>query len=307
MKKIVYILFSILLTGFYACETDYDAADQGITLEELPKYVAFSVSGVVTTIDDIDVSEADGDTDDEINVEIPGGTTSDVTVNFAFSGTAVYGTDFTVDGGTSAGGSVTIKYDNTPNIDGLPFNADLVVNLLKDDLQDGNKTLIITLTSASNADGEIAVGRAGTDLLKTVTINISDVDCGDVAGVYDVAGTILVDDFGSGPYAYTDQIALADCSTEGEYLISDITGGLYTNDYATAYGVDPASAVIEFDPTMDGPVTWSDVSDQFDGEVLEDPLAAEPSNYDATNGIITIYWTATAYGERGITVYTVQP
>lgn len=309
MKKISYILFSILITGFYACETDYDAEDQGVILEELPKYVVFSVPGVVNTIDAVDVSEADGDTDDSINVEIPGGTVSDVTVNYTFGGTAVFGTDFTIAGATSTGGSVTIEYNNTPNIDGLAFNSDIVVTLLKDDVQDGNKTLIITLTDASNDEGSIAVGRGGTDALKSVTINISDVDCGDVAGVYDVVGTILVDDFGSGPYSYTDQIALTDCSVEGEYTISDITGGLYTNAYADAYAAvtGGASATIVFDPTIDGPVTWEDVSDEFDGEIIEDPLSATSSNYDATTGTISIYWTATAYGERGITVYTVQP
>jgi hypothetical protein len=303
MKKLIYILFAsvIILTG---CSEDFELNDndQDLNVQLLEgKYVAFSASGANTTIDPENVKE--GETA-ELNVEIPTGTTSDVTVNFTFGGTAVYGTDFTVPGGSSAGGSVVIVPAPGEDTSNVIDNTDIVVTLLTDDTQDGNKTLEVILASASNAEGSINVGRGGTDLLKSQTVNISDVDCGAVAGLYDVTGTILVDDFGSGPYAYTDRIALSDCSVEGEYAISDITGGLYTNDYATAYNVTPAGAVIEFDPTADGPVTWSGVSDQFGGDVIEDPASATSSNFNATTGVITIYWTATAYGERGITVYT---
>lgn len=306
MKKLIYILFAsvLILTG---CSDEFELNDndQDLNVQLLDgKYVAFSASGANTTINPVDLNEGESTT---LNVEIPTGTVSDVTVNFTFGGTAVYGTDFTVPGGSSAGGNVVITPapgdDPTDVID----NADFTVSFLTDDTQDGNKTLVITLTSASNAEGEINVGRGGTDFLKSQTINIADVDCGSVAGLYNVVGAILVDDFGSGPYAYVDRIALADCSVEGGYSISDITGGLYTNDYATNYGLTPAAAVIEFDPTTDGPVTWSGVSDQSGGSILEDPASATASNYNAAIGVITIYWTATAFGERGITTYTVSP
>ncbi|WP_282123750.1 hypothetical protein [Algibacter mikhailovii] len=169
MKKIAYIILVVLVAGFYSCETDYDADEQGVTLQDLPKYVAFSVSGAGSTIADVDI-DAGSNTGDDVNVEIPGGTLSDVTVNFTFSGTAVYGTDYTVTGASSTGGSVTIDYNNTPNVDGLPFNADIVVEALPGA---SDSTLTITLSSASNAEGEIVVGRAGTDLLKTVNVNIT--------------------------------------------------------------------------------------------------------------------------------------
>jgi len=306
MKKLIYILFAsvMILTG---CSEDFELNDNDLDLNVQlleGEYVAFSADGANTTVAPEDAKE--GETV-ELNIEIPTGSESDVTVNFTFGGTAVYGTDFTVPGGSGAGGSVVIVPDDGGGTANIIDNADIVVTLLTDDTQDGNKTLEVILASASNGDGEVLVGRGGTDILKSQTVNISDVDCGDVAGLYDVTGDILVDDFGSGPYAYTDRIALADCSVEGEYAISDITGGLYTNDYATAYGVGPAGATIEFDPAADGPVTWSGVSDQFGGSVLEDPASATASNYNATTGVITIYWTATAYGERGITTYTVIP
>lgn len=304
MKKLIYILFAsvMILTG---CSEDYDLNDnvQDLNVQLLDgEYVAYSADGANATTPAVDAKE--GETV-ELNVEIPTGTESDVTVNFTFGGTAIYGVDFTVPGGTSAGGSVVIVPDDGGGTANIIDNVDILVTLLTDDNQDGNKSLDVILASASNGDGDVLVGRGGTDFLKSQTVNISDVDCGDVAGLYDVSGVILVDDFGSGPYSYTDRIALSDCSVEGEYAISDISGGLYTNDYATAYGVSPAGATIEFDPAADGPVTWSGVSDQFGGSVLEDPASAISSNYNATTGVISIYWTATAYGERGITVYTI--
>ncbi len=307
MKKIIYIVLAsvIFLTG---CSEDFELNDndQGLNVELLEgEYVAFDASGANTTVPAIDAKE--GDTGVALNVEIPTGTETDVTINFEFGGTAIFGTDFTCAGCTSAGGSVVIVPDPGDDPADEIDNTDILIDLLTDQNQDGNKTLTVTLVSASNGQGSVNVGRGGTDLLRTQTVNISDIDCGDVAGLYNVTGTILVDDFGSGPYAYDDRIALADCSLEGEYGIADITGGLYTNDYATAYGIAPAAAVIEFDPTTDGPVTWSGVSDQFGGSVIEDAASATASNYNAATGVITIYWTATAYGERGITTYTVAP
>lgn len=130
----------------------------------------------------------------------------------------------------------------------------------------------------------------------------ADVLCGDLSGVYAAAGTILVDDFGSGPFAYDENITLFACDTENEYVVSDISGGLYTNDYATEYDVDPAPAVLTIDPTS-GDITWAGVPDQFTGEFVQDP--AQPmSTYDATAGTMTIYWTATRWGERGVLVLT---
>jgi hypothetical protein len=50
-------------------------------------------------------------------------------------------------------------------------------------------------------------------------------------------------------------------------------------------------------------VTWENVSDQFGGEFIQDP-AQPDSNFDPDTNTITIYWTATAYGERGISTFT---
>ncbi|MCX2720693.1 hypothetical protein [Lentiprolixibacter aurantiacus] len=174
MKNIVYTILgsALLLIG---CTEDYDLDDRGLSVEELPRYVAFSAPGASSSIAPVDTTEDGGS--EELNVEVPGGTVTDITVNYTFSGTAVFGVDFTVDGATSAGGSVVIlKPDGTPNLDGLAPNADIVVVLLTDDVVDGDKTLQVTLASATSNDGEIAVGRGGTDSLKTAVVNIEDID-----------------------------------------------------------------------------------------------------------------------------------
>lgn len=173
MKKITCII-TILSVIIFGCD-DSELEDQGHRLEFLPgKYVAFDAPGASSIIEIEEVDEGDDDLD--LSVEIPTGTFSEVTVNFSFTGTAVYGVDFTVTGSTATGGSITIDPlpadDPTDVID----SANISVSLLTDGNTDGAKTLTITLTEASNSEGNILVGRGGTDLLKARTINISDID-----------------------------------------------------------------------------------------------------------------------------------
>lgn len=150
------------------------------------------------------------------------------------------------------------------------------------------------------------VDEDGDDASKGSVIQTIEVTviCGSIAGVYSVDGNILVDDFGSGPYSSEETLILADCSVSGAYAVSDITGGLWAQDYADAYGSSARAAVLEID-FASGDVTWTGVSDQFGGTIIQDP-AQPTSTYDATAGTITVYWTATGFGERGVTTYTAQ-
>jgi len=171
MKHIFNLLFiALLLIG---CDEYNYLEDQGLELDELPGYVAFNAPGASVNLDDEEVTEADGSV--ALSVEVPTGSLSDVTVNYEISGSAVFGTDFTIEGASAAGGSVVIVLD--------PFNftdfqnADIDITLLTDDVEDGEKTLTLTLVSAQNADGvTFAVGRGGTDFLKTANVIIADVD-----------------------------------------------------------------------------------------------------------------------------------
>lgn len=173
MKKIIYILVAISIISL-GCDDEFNLEDQNLKVKFLAgKYVAFNPPGANISIDDVDANEGEVV---ELNVEIPTGTLSNVNVNFTFGGTAVHGTDYNVTGSTSSGGSITIvplpSDDQTDVID----NEDIVINLLTDGIADGNKTLTVTLESASNSEGAILVGRGGQDILKTAIINISDID-----------------------------------------------------------------------------------------------------------------------------------
>ena len=171
MKKIIYILFIVFLT-LNACSDDYQLSDQGVELELLPKYVAFAVNGAGKTIAPINLNENSGTTGTRVNIEVPSGTLSDITVNYSLSGTAVFGIDYTINGATVSGGSVVIQKKTTPNLDGLPDNVSVPIIILKDNTKDGAKTIIVTLTSATSPEGSIVVGRGGQDLLKTAIVNI---------------------------------------------------------------------------------------------------------------------------------------
>ncbi|HCM75688.1 MAG TPA: hypothetical protein DIS90_04865 [Cytophagales bacterium] len=172
MKNFI-ILFALI--SFMSC-TDFDIEDQGLILEDLPSYVAFkNDGGTITPIVKNVAENTTSAASRTVTVECPTGTLSDITVSYSFSGSAVYGTDFTIAGATAAGGTVIIKQRNGDNND-FDF-GNIVVTLLTDAVADGTKDLIITLTSAVNADGQtFAVGRGGTDVLRSATFNISNVD-----------------------------------------------------------------------------------------------------------------------------------
>ncbi|TDQ28990.1 hypothetical protein [Zeaxanthinibacter enoshimensis] len=174
MRNILYTVIAMALV-FTGCTEDYDLDERGLSVEELPAYVAFSAPGASSSIAPVDTAEDAGSV--SLNVEIPGGTVSNVTVTYGFSGSAVFGEDFTVDGADSAGGTVIIsKPGPEANLDGLPPNADIDITLLTDGVADGAKTLEVTLLSASNGQGTVEVGRGGTASLRSQTVNIADVD-----------------------------------------------------------------------------------------------------------------------------------
>ncbi len=170
MKNILYLTIACLF--LWSCD-DFELENQGINLQELPAYVAFDAPGDDAVMADIEAAEDDDPVG--ITVEAPTGTLTDINVDFTFEGTAVFGTDFTVDNASASGGSVVIQLDpsNVNNFD----NADIVVTPLTDGVADGEKTLTITLTGATGTDGRtFAVGRGGTDFLKSATVVIADID-----------------------------------------------------------------------------------------------------------------------------------
>ena len=167
--KYIMLLFFIFLLS--SCGNEYDI-NEYFDLEELPGYVAFDAPGNSAILDDVMVTEDEGTA--TVTIECPTGTLSDITVDYDFGGNAVFGTDFNVAGASASGGTITVRQKDFDVVN--RSNADLEIELLTDGVADGTKTLTITLVSASNADGPLAVGRGGTDYLKTATVVIEDID-----------------------------------------------------------------------------------------------------------------------------------
>ena len=187
MKKFIPIFLCALIV--LSC-TESKLEDVGFTIKNLPGYVAYGNPG--GTITEKVLAPSEGSTSPaltRLRIEAPVVVTSDVTVQFTFGGSAVFGTDFTVSGltqttlvpfavtATAAGGSILIVKSNTKLTVNDFEHVNLKLGYPKDGVKDGVKTLTVTLTSATGADGKVyAVGRGGTDILKVATINIKDID-----------------------------------------------------------------------------------------------------------------------------------
>ena len=171
MKNIIYSI--IIASLFIASCDDFELANQGIALQDAPGYVAFDAPGDNAVMDDVEAVEDDSIV--ALTIEAPTGTLSDITIDFAFAGSAVFDVDFSVANASAAGGSIVLAYDQS-SVDNFD-NVDLVITLLTDGVADGDKILSITLENALGADGTtFAVGRGGTDFLKSANVIIADID-----------------------------------------------------------------------------------------------------------------------------------
>ena len=165
--KILFFVLSLALLN--SCIEDFE---DNFELQDLPGYVAFNAPGNNVTLPDEEVTEEDGTV--ELTIESPTGTLSDITINYGFSGDAEFGVDFEVAGANASGGTIVLRHQPTDVVN--RDEVDLVINLLTDGVVDGTKTLTVVLLDASNAEGSIAVGRGGTDFLKSANVIIADVD-----------------------------------------------------------------------------------------------------------------------------------
>lgn len=158
-----------------SCAKEYELSDRGLDVELLPGYVAFNPDGANINLPDVETNENEEEI--ELNIEIPTGNLSNITVVYNLSGSAIFGTDYRIEGATANGGQLTIEHrQSTDPGDAEADNADLVIEILQDNVEDGEKIITITLVSASNTEGAIPIGRGGTDLLKIANVIIADVD-----------------------------------------------------------------------------------------------------------------------------------
>lgn len=166
MKKILIALITITAMS---CN-DFDIADQGFDLEALPESVSFNGDG-----DNINADDS-GDEGDKVTLEVeaPNGTLEPIVVTYSLGGTATFGEDYTIDGATATGGTVTI--DLEPDIVNDFDDGEIEIMLLNDrENGEDDETVVITLESATRGDESVEVGRGGTDYGKTATITIGDV------------------------------------------------------------------------------------------------------------------------------------
>lgn len=163
-----YTLFFFSLLILSACGNEYDT-EEYFDLEELPNYVAFgdgtTNNAVLATVV---VAEDAGSA--SFIIEAPAGTLSDINITYEITGSAVAGVDYNI----ANAGSITLA-TNTNDFQNRD-QVSLDIEILTDGVVDGTKTLTLTLTSASNAEGSLAVGRGGTDFLKSANLEITDVD-----------------------------------------------------------------------------------------------------------------------------------
>jgi len=180
-------------------------------------------------------------------------------------------------------------------------SGELIVNYVADKPFAGNVDITITVFDQQEDPRDNTTLRKNS-VPQTVTVNVF---CQPpLVGTYDVLGEFLVDDFGSPDVNDVQDIISVDCDLT--YQVEDMSGGLYTTTYATAYTTDPVIADIVLDPVTNL-ITWTGVGDQFGGDMLEDAANANgPSDYNPGTNTVTIYWTATAYGERGVSTFTLQ-
>ncbi|GAB4396937.1 MAG: hypothetical protein OHK0053_12190 [Microscillaceae bacterium] len=122
---------------------------------------------------------------------------SDITLQYTVGGTAIEGQDYEIVGGT---GSVTIPANES-------FGS-LSIELLDDNVVEEAKTIIFTITSASNGS---RVGQGAFQVGSTFTITIADNDCpwdiSTFAGDYNVV-VLQSTGFGQSATSYTTTLTV---------------------------------------------------------------------------------------------------
>ena len=269
MRTSIYALFLVgLILIVYACVDDYQDANP-------PRLLDSPAVSRVTAQDD-DLLEGESTTVTAIVVDAPAGVDSVAVTARDETGedTGSYTVDTPLNGQTS--GDIVVTY-TAP----MRFMGNVTVTITVYDKQYNEKGNVVRKNSVP----------------KSATIMV--ICTQPLTGTFEVTGQFLQDDFDSPDVVMDQEVINTDCISK--YLVEDFSGGLYTSTYGTEYGTSPVEAEINIDPDTNL-VTWENVSDQFGGEFIQDD--AQPDSYfDPDTNTIKIYWTATTYGERGISTF----
>jgi len=148
------------------------------------------------------------------------------------------------------------------------YRGNITINSIGNDVFEGNKTIELTLTGASNAEGEIAIGRGGKDFQRVAIVNIIDSECeSEYAGTYKSVSTIdsiIMDGMLVDTMITTDTALVVISKLAGEYFsynVSDASSGAYA---ALLMGSE-----LSYDITEDcGVISAADQEDEF-GETVK--------------------------------------
>lgn len=292
LYKILMLFSAIALIS--SCGNDFVVEDY-YDLEELPPYVAFDADGNSAFIDPFSVGEEDGSIG--ITVENPTGTESDITVEYSLGGSAVFGEDYTIEGASANGGTVTISAERGSFNE--TFRNDIDITIIDNDDYDSDpRDIIITLTSASHADGDLVVGRGGRDFLREAIVNINDDECvSEYAGSYAVETTtdsIVIDGVltdSTSVFTGSASIVKVD-DAYFTYDVDDASGGFYASDF-----IGGGTLPVTFDEDCGG-ITATEITNS-NGQSVS--LLSGSVNGD---GVITLVFKEADTGNQFTSVFT---
>jgi hypothetical protein len=291
MKYLAYIAAFAAIT-LVGCETTFDVEDN-FDLEELPAYIAFDADGDNAFREMIGISEG---ASQEVFVESPTTDLSGATVSYSISGSAVFGEDYTIDGASPSGGTISIRSSGDVTV---RVRGGINIVAIDDGTADGDKSLVLTLTDATDADGgDVAIGRGGQDFLRTAEFTIVDIQCPtELAGDYNAVAVYTSHRLLDSAMVDTIMSTVTLASTsEFAYSVSDLSGGLYASDgeYGVNFGTDGLSGVIIDDCgsiSLDGELT------DFSGQMMA-------LTGSSTDGVVTLELAGADNGESWVLTLT---
>ena len=160
-------LFALLCCGLLFVACDYESLEDETSLAELETGNAFvRFLGDFSGMEEVVVSEDNTTTSVTVESRVVDG--NETTVNYNLGGTAEYGTIYTIEGASAAGGSIAIPFQEGDNT--APANLDINIMFLVDTLITPGQTIELTLASASAGGNAVDVGQG--DLRREFTITL---------------------------------------------------------------------------------------------------------------------------------------
>lgn len=287
IKYLLYILIPALLIMSCTEEPEFEASLEGYA------YISAQTLNTDGELEeDLTYTVTEGCGDSlyfEVVIPFNGGSGS---ATIEFGGDATIGTtdasDVVVVGGTLSGSTLTLSLSEDDTQANIRTFGSFVLVFPDDDTADGNKSVTMTLSSASHST--LASVKAGsyTGQGKTGSVSVNDVASIDWSGTYTGTSTITGGDCAPTSYSFSVVIALTSGTT---YSISDISFG----EYDGCYNADDNPGSIDIDAA--GNVSFTDVPDVvFGGDDFDGTGSIDPCSFE-----LSVTWSNN-YGDAGTSV-----